>query len=256
MSDNAEQLISNYEKLIEIINDETYLNETESDKYKKAQILKFHQDQEELIITAPASGNTAYHNCFPGGYTLHVLNVINACKSIEKAWSEMSPLSINYTRDELITSALLHDIGKITNLTYEIFVPETDEWQRKKRGSLYRHNDLAMPWFEHTDLSLWLCNQYDIKLTQNEFHAIKLHAGLYLEGNKNYYQNWESTKRIKLSLTFILHQADLLSTQCEQIVGESALGVATKAQKKTAIDNAKAKTQNKVNELFAEFLQK
>jgi hypothetical protein len=45
--------------------------------------------------------------------------------------------------------------------------------------------------------------------------GIKLHDGLYDEANKPYYISYLEDRKLKTSLPFVLHQADLLAARVE-----------------------------------------
>ena len=44
---------------------------------------------EDRMVVAPASGREHYHNAFPGGYVMHIINVTESCLKIAKVWEEM-----------------------------------------------------------------------------------------------------------------------------------------------------------------------
>ena len=54
-----------------------------------------------------------YHNAFPGGYVEHVIRVVNAALEINKVWVNFEVDSSTYTIEELVFSALNHDLGKM-----------------------------------------------------------------------------------------------------------------------------------------------
>lgn len=65
------------------------------------------------------------------------------------------------------------------------------------------------------DRSLFYLQQAGIAVNEREYLAIKLHDGLYEEGNKAYYVTYNHEFEIKSNLTFILHQADLMASRVE-----------------------------------------
>jgi hypothetical protein len=82
----------------------------------------------------------------------------------------------------------------------EFYVPTTERWQIEK-GHLYEYNKKIT--YMNTSLrSLFLLHHFGIKLTQDEYLAIYLHDGQYIDKNKDY-----SLKEPNLSL--IIHQADV-----------------------------------------------
>jgi hypothetical protein len=65
------------------------------------------------------------------------------------------------------------------------------------------------------DRGLWLLNQLNIEVSKNEYLAIKLHDGLYDESNKPYLISWAPETKLRTSLPYIIHQADLLAARVE-----------------------------------------
>jgi hypothetical protein len=71
------------------------------------------------------------------------------------------------------------------------------------------------------DRSLYYLQQAGISVSENEFLAIKLHDGLYEEGNKVYYMAYGKEFQIKTNLVHILHQADLMSAKIEDQINKA-----------------------------------
>jgi hypothetical protein len=65
------------------------------------------------------------------------------------------------------------------------------------------------------DRGLWLLTQLGISVSKNEYLAIKLHDGLYDEANKPYLMSWSPETKLRTSLPYIIHQADLLAARVE-----------------------------------------
>ena len=65
------------------------------------------------------------------------------------------------------------------------------------------------------DRGLWLLNQIGVEVSKNEYLAIKLHDGLYDEANKPYLMSWSPETKLRTSLPYIIHQADLLAARIE-----------------------------------------
>ena len=61
-------------------------------------------------------GTIHYHNCYDGGYIDHVMNV---CKAVmgQKVLLQSLGARIDFTDDELMFSALNHNLGKLGSLT-------------------------------------------------------------------------------------------------------------------------------------------
>ncbi len=70
---------------------------------------------EERMMLAPASGKEHYHNCHVGGYVEHILHIIQFSLQIKDLW-ENNGATIDFTEEELVFSALHHDLGKVGDL--------------------------------------------------------------------------------------------------------------------------------------------
>ena len=105
MNLSAEQIQSNWEKFLGYIN--TYISDPRREK-----LIEFYKKHEEEVIMMPASHKVAYHNAFPGGYIDHVNRVIEGALATNKIWIEFGAEQ-NYTVEELVFSAINHDLGKM-----------------------------------------------------------------------------------------------------------------------------------------------
>ena len=56
---------------------------------RKQKLLDFYKKYEERIMLMPAAHKKEYHNAFPGGYVMHIINVTESCLKIAKLWEEM-----------------------------------------------------------------------------------------------------------------------------------------------------------------------
>ena len=66
-----------------------------------------------------------------------------------------------------------------------------------------------------SDRSLYYLQAAGIPVTENEYLGIKLHDGLYEEGNKSYFITYGEDTQIKSNLIHILHQADFMASRVE-----------------------------------------
>ena len=71
----AEQIVKNWEDLLEVIN-KNFLGE------RRQKLLAMYTDLEERMSLQPASSIDHYHNAFEGGYVDHVLRVIKCAKKV------------------------------------------------------------------------------------------------------------------------------------------------------------------------------
>jgi hypothetical protein len=202
----AEQIQENWDEFIGYI--DTYISEPRKDVLKA-----FYEKYAERIMLMPAAHKKEYHNAFPGGYVEHVNRVIKGALEFDKVWSQFGVVR-NYSTEELVFSAMNHDLGKMGDEQNESYIPQTDQWRRDKLGEDYKFND-KLEFMSVPDRGLYLLIQHGISYTKNEFLAIKLHDGLYDEANKPYLINWAPETKPRTSLIFIVHQADLMAARIE-----------------------------------------
>jgi hypothetical protein len=207
MNLTAEKISRNWDSLMSRI--DTYIAEP-----RRTQLKEFYGKYQERIIMMPASYKKEYHNAFPGGYVDHVIRVIDCAVKINNVWKEMGVDESTYTTEELVFSALNHDLGKIGDENHESYIPQTDQWRKDKLGEDYMFNE-ALAFASVPDRSLFLLQQNNIQYTFNEMVAIQTHDGIYDEGNKKYLMTFNPSQKPRTALPFILHQADLMASRIE-----------------------------------------
>lgn len=206
MNLSAEQIQKNWDKHLKIV--DTFITGERKEKLKSL-YLALADD----MVMAPASGKPSFHNAFAGGYVDHVNRVVHCALKTKALWEEMGA-SIDFTDEELVFSALNHDLGKIGEVGNPYYLQQTDKWRQDKLGELYTHNkDLSYMLIQ--DRSLFTLQQYGITLTEREFLAIKLHDGLYDDVNKPYYISFNPDSKLRTNLVYILHNADFLASKIE-----------------------------------------
>lgn len=201
-----EQIAENLSKFYGLI--EKYITGERKDK-----LLKFYQDIEMHLATSPASPKLAYHNCFVGGYVEHVNRVVEAALVMDKVWDRFNQVK-NYTIEELVFSAINHDLGKLGELDKPMYIQNDSQWHIDNQGACYKINP-ELTHMRVSDRSLYSLQRFGITVTENEFLAIKLHDGLYEDANKPYYVTFSTDTEIKTNLVYILHQADLMASKVE-----------------------------------------
>ena len=202
----AEQIQENWIKFTGYI--ETYISSP-----RKEKLLEFYNKYSERIIMMPASHKKEYHNAFPGGYIEHVNRVIEAALKINQIWVDFGAEQ-NYTIEELVFSAMNHDLGKMGDENNEAYIIQTDQWRKDKLGEDYTFNK-SLEFMSVPDRGLYLLLTHGIQYTKNEFLTIKLHDGLYDEANKPYLLSFMPETKIRTSLVHIVHQADFLAAKVE-----------------------------------------
>lgn len=203
---NEHQIQENWEKFREIIN-------TEFTGERKDALNKMYDYFENRIIFTPASGKEHFHNAFPGGYIDHVLRVYDLIIKQKDLWEENGAM-INFTREELVFSALHHDLYKIGDLTHDYYVPNDSQWHREKMGMIYKFNDNLMNDSSHGRTHFLLAH-FKISCTQLERMAIDCADGMYSPDNEFILKQHEASKQIRSNLLIIIHHADMLATRIE-----------------------------------------
>jgi hypothetical protein len=121
-----------------------------------------------------------------------------------------------YTEEELLFAAMHHDLGKagFPGDGNEVYQVETSDWHRKNQGKLYKSNS-NIPFTMVPDLSIWLLQEYGIKMSWNEYQAIKIHDGMYDDANKPYFVARSAQAKLKTNLPIVLHHGDHMAAQIE-----------------------------------------
>lgn len=156
----------------------------------------------ERLALCPASGKRDYHNAFPGGLIDHSLRVLGNAMRLIGAFGWKVP------KDSLIIAALFHDLGKVGDHERDYYVQQTDQWRVDKLGEEYTYNK-ELQYMTVPDRGVFLCQHFGLKLTQEEFLAIRLNDGQYADENAAY-------KLKEPMLADIIHMADLISTKQEK----------------------------------------
>ena len=201
-----EQIKSNWDEFINYI--EKYIQSP-----RKEKLIEFYKRHEERIALIPVSSKKGHHSCFPGGYIYHVNKVIEYALNIHEIWTNSNDFE-TYTLEELIFSAINHDLGKIGTEEEVSYLPSEDAWRKKNLGEMYKHSD-KFPYMSVPDRSLFLLQENQIPMSMNEFIAIKVHDGLYDESNKQYLISYTPEKRPRTALVYILHSADMMAARYE-----------------------------------------
>lgn len=203
---SPEQIEANWVKLFKII--DTFITGDRANQLKS-----LYNSLSDIMVVAPASYKTAYHNAIPGGYVDHIIRVVHCSLKTKELWESMQA-TIDFTTEELVFAALNHDLGKIGFKDSPNYIPQTDKWRQEKLGEVYSINK-TLSFMLIQDRSLFLLQQEGIKLSEKEYLAIKLHDGLYDEVNKPYYISYNPDSKLRSNITYILHQADFMASKIE-----------------------------------------
>ena len=204
----AEKIKSNWERYREIVNTMFPTRKTE--------LNRMYDDFEDRLVLMPASSVAHFHNAFAGGYVDHILRVIDCTKALYATWQSMGADMSGYTEEEMIFAAMHHDLGKagFPGDGNEVYQVETSDWHRKNQNKMYRHNE-NIPFTMVPDLSIWLLQEYGVKLSWTEYQAIKIHDGMYDDANKPYFIARSAQAKLKTNLPLLLHHADHMASQIE-----------------------------------------
>ena len=159
----AEQLQSNWETFNNNISDHITGE-------RQQKLIDFYGKYEERIILMPASHKKEYHSAFPGGYVDHVNRVVDASLKMYGVWEQFGMDTSTFTIEELVFSAINHDLGKMGDSEHEAYIPQTDKWRREKLGEDYMFNK-KLAFAVVPDRGLFLLQEHGITYTFNEMVA-------------------------------------------------------------------------------------
>ena len=181
---------------------------------RKEKLIAFYEKYQERISLMPAAHKKEYHNSFPGGYVEHVNRVVRCSLKQAELWKEEGADMDTFTIEELVFSAINHDLGKMGDEENESYIPQTDKWRRDKLGEDYMFNK-KVPFASVPDRGLFMLQSHSVQYSFNEMLAIQTHDGLYDEANKKYLFTYLPEQKPRTSLPFILHQADMMAARIE-----------------------------------------
>ena len=183
MSDvDFEQLQSNWEKYSSLLK-----------RLSDDNLNKLLDDLGERLIMCPASPRLDQYGAVPGGLIDHALQVTSTMRTLNSA------IELDLSTASVIKIGLLHEIGKVGDLTKRYFVEQDSSWHREKLGQMFKFNE-SLNKMSVSHRTLWLLQQYGIILSNDEWLAIQLAAGFHFEENRFYVNN-------EPSLALLLQQA-------------------------------------------------
>ena len=229
MSLSAEKIQKNYEKHLKIV--DTYIGD------RKDSIKSMINHMEETYVMAPASGKSWYHSAFAGGYVDHVNRVVEYAVKQSRLYEEMGG-SIDYTEEELVFAALFHDLGKLGDGDSPNYIPQTDKWRQDKLSEMYTFNP-DLDFMLIPDRSLFILQKFGIKVSKNEFLAIRLHDGVFDKANEAYFFSNVESSRQKPSIVAVLHTADFLASKVEYDIWKKNGGTSKPKRQKTTSSSGK-----------------
>ena len=254
----AEKIKSNWETYRKLVND--------AFPTRKDALNKMYDELEDRMVFMPASSMEHFHNAFAGGYVDHVLRVMDCALTLHNTWTVMGADMSGYTEEELLFAAMHHDLGKagFPGDGNEVYQIETSDWHRKNQGKLYKTN-ASIPFAMVPDLSIWLLQEYGVKLSWTEYQAIKIHDGMYDEANKPYFVARSPQAKLKTNLPIILHHADHMASVIEyerwrnrKTASPAPVAEKSKTQKSNGLKNLAENNpavEQSLNDIFKAFNQ-
>ena len=158
------------------------------DPYLRALLDKFFADEEFVAAFSQAPSARRIHHAYVGGLLEHVVEVIVLCRTVLTLYPQIN-------RDLLMTGALLHDVGKTKELTYERDIEYSDE------GRLLGHVVLSDQMITERIAEI---PDLPPELALRLRHVVVSHHGRY---------EWGSPRRPKTLEACALHYIDNLDAQ-------------------------------------------
>ena len=153
----------------------------------------FFADREWLGRFQRAPAAKANHQAYLGGLLEHTLNVARAAAAAAGLYPRLD-------RDLLLAGAILHDIGKVEEYSYDRCIDFTDQ------GRLLGHIVMGVSEVERRVRELETDPPFPENLRLKVLHIITSHHGLY---------EWQSPKRPKFLEASVVHILDMLDTMVD-----------------------------------------
>ena len=134
---------------------------------RKQKLLDFYNQYAERIMLMPAAHKKEYHNAFPGGYVEHVNRVVRCALKQYDLWAEEGADMTTFTTEELVFSAINHDLGKMGDEKQDSYIPQDDKWRREKLGEDY--NSTLKSRLLPSQIEVYLCSNH----TEFSIHLMK-----------------------------------------------------------------------------------
>ena len=196
--EKVEKIQANIEKVSKI------LDAVVSEDRKKA-ILAMLEDDDfgQLYFTAPASSQERFHYAYDGGLVDHSFNVYKALRNLNKAFE------LGFSEESMFIVTMFHDVGKACSSTLKTphYDKSTEDW-RIAKGYFYQYSTDGVYMTNHLR-SIFVLQSFGIPLSDEEFQAIYLNDGQYIDENKTY--------RLKeCPLALFTHMADRIALDQEK----------------------------------------
>ncbi len=154
----------------------------------RALLDKFFADEEFVAAFSRAPSARRIHHAYLGGLLEHTVEVVALCQTVLTLYPQIN-------RDLLLTGALLHDVGKIREFTYQRDIDYSDE------GRLLGHVVLSERMITERLAEI---PDFPPELALRLHHLVVSHHGRY---------EWGSPRRPKTLEACALHYVDNLDAQ-------------------------------------------
>jgi 3'-5' exoribonuclease len=159
-----------------------------NDKYLRALLDAFFQEEETISLFKKAPAAKGFHHIYLGGLLEHTLSVVQLLDKIAGHYPDLN-------KDMLITGGILHDIGKIYEFSYNSIIDYSDE------GRLIGHIVMGV---EMINKKIAAIDDFPSQLTLELRHIILSHHGEFEFG---------SPKRPKTLEALVVHYIDDLDAK-------------------------------------------
>ena len=195
--DYSDYLLQSKENLDELMS-KIFSKINSIENYHLKNLLKtFFDDQEFIEKFKKAPAATKVHQPYLGGLLEHTCNLVRICETICDIYKEVN-------REFLITMALLHDIGKVREYTYDRVIEYTDE------GKLLGHIAIGL---EMIDQKIKSLDNFPPDLELMIKHTLLSHHGRFEFG---------SPKLPSILTAIALHYADEIEAKISGFINIKA----------------------------------
>lgn len=196
MIDKEDLIKQNIEKIDKII-------DVFCDK-RKEKVKEVFEKIGMFYFSAPASSKEEYHYSFPGGLAAHSINVFKNLMKLNDTFQ------MGFDTESMVVCSLFHDLGKCCNsdLSGPFYKEQTEKWRKEKLGQNYEF-DYGSVYFPTHQRTMIVLQSLGFQLKPEEYQAILLNDGQYIDENKSYRQK-------ETDLALFIHMADMISSRKEK----------------------------------------
>jgi len=101
---------------------------------------------------------------------------------------------------------LFCQLGKLGDWNNEYFTKNDSDWHVKNLGMVYKFNE-HVPAMKVYDRTIYLLQDVGIKISHNEYLAIRNQEGLFDESNKFYFYSGQKETKFRTHLPLLIHQS-------------------------------------------------